>query len=81
MPGVFGGSLLVFIISLGFFITPALMGGQQDLMVSVLIERRVMDLLQWGQSAALSLALLVTTLVLVMLVSRFMRVEDLFGRR
>ncbi len=81
LPGVFGGGLLVFIISLGFFITPALMGGQQDLMVAVLIERRVMELLQWGLSAALSLVLLAATLFLVMLVRRFMRLETLLGGR
>ena len=81
LPGVFGGSILVFIISLGFFITPALMGGQQDLMVAVLIERRVMQLLQWGLSAALSLVLLAATLLLVLLVRRFMKVQALFGGR
>lgn len=81
LPGVFGGGLLVFIISLGFFITPALMGGHKDLMVAVLIERRVMELLQWGLSAALSLVLLAATLLLVLLVQRFMKVETLFGGR
>jgi ABC-type spermidine/putrescine transport system permease subunit I len=79
LPGVFGGGLLVFIISLGFFITPALMGGQKDLMVAVLIEGRVMELLQWGLSAALSLVLLVATLLLVLVVRRFMKLDALFG--
>ena len=81
LPGVFGGGLLVFIISLGFFITPALMGGQQDLMVAVLIEGRVMELLQWGLSAALGIVLLAATLLLVLLVRRFMKIETLFGGR
>lgn len=81
LPGVFGGGLLVFIISLGFFITPALMGGQQDLMVAVLIEGRVMELLQWGLSAALGLVLLAATLLLVLLVRKFMKIETLFGGR
>ncbi|MBW2059789.1 MAG: ABC transporter permease [Deltaproteobacteria bacterium] len=81
LPGVMGGGLLVFIISLGFFITPALMGGQKDLMIAVLIERRVMELLQWGLSAALSLVLLAATLLLVMMVQKFMKVEALFGGR
>ena len=79
LPGIFGGGLLVFIISLGFFITPALMGGQKDLMVAVLIERRVMDLLQWGMGAALGLVLLVATLLLVIVVRRFIGIEALFG--
>lgn len=79
LPGIFGGGLLVFIISLGFFITPALMGGHKDLMMAVLIERRVMDLLQWGMGAALGLVLLGATLLLVIIVRRFIGVETLFG--
>ena len=79
LPGIFGGAMLVFIISLGFFITPALMGGQKDLMVAVLIERRVMDLLQWGMGAALGLVLLGATLLLVIVVRRFIGIETLFG--
>jgi putative spermidine/putrescine transport system permease protein len=79
LPGIFGGGLLVFIISLGFFITPALMGGHKDLMMAVLIERRVMDLLQWGMGAALGLVLLGATLLLVIIVRRFIGIETLFG--
>ena len=75
LPGVFGGGLIVFVISLGFFITPALMGGQKDIMVAVLIERQVMETLEWGLSAALSLILLVATLLLTLIVRRFTKVE------
>jgi len=46
-----------------------------------LIERRVMQLLQWGLSAALSLVLLAATLLLVLLVRRFMKIQALFGGR
>ena len=41
LPGVAAGSLLVFIFSLGFFITPALLGGRGDMMISMLIEAQV----------------------------------------
>lgn len=77
LPGVFGGGLIVFVISLGFFITPALMGGHKDIMVAVLIERQVMETLEWGLSAAFSLILLVATLLLTLVVRRFAKVEGL----
>jgi ABC-type spermidine/putrescine transport system permease subunit I len=72
LPGVLGGCLVVFVISLGFFITPALMGGQQELMVAVLIERQVMRTLEWGLSAALSIVLLVSALLVTLLMRRFL---------
>lgn len=78
LPGVFGGGLIVFVVSLGFFITPALLGGQKDIMVAVLIERQVMETLEWGLSAALSLILLTATLLLAVTVRRFMKVEGMF---
>jgi ABC-type lipoprotein export system ATPase subunit len=53
----------------------------QDLMVAVLIEGRVMELLQWGLSAALGIVLLTATLLLVSLVRKFMKIEALFGGR
>ena len=45
MPGVAAGVLLVFVLALGFYITPALVGGPRDLMLSMLIAQQ-MDLLQ-----------------------------------
>src|SRR6202040_655073 len=39
LPGVLSGALIVYILSIGFFITPALMGGQHDIMIAMLIDR------------------------------------------
>ena len=64
MPGVAAGSLLVFVLSLGFYITPALVGGPRDLMLSMLIAQQV-DLLNWPYAACLSAALLAATLLLL----------------
>lgn len=61
MPGVVAAVTLVFIISLGFFITPELLGGLRDVMISMLIERQVNDFLNWGIASALSLLLLLLT--------------------
>ena len=63
LPGIAGGTLLVFILSLGFFITPALMGGPADVMIAMLIEREVEITLNWSFASALAVILLALTLV------------------
>lgn len=75
MPGVAAGILLVFVLSLGFYITPALVGGPRDLMLSMLIAQQV-DLLNWPYAACLSAALLATTLVLILVSQRLPGVRD-----
>jgi len=64
MPGVAAGGLLVFIVSLGFFITPALLGGPRQMMVSNLIEFSVRQVLNWPFAFALANTLLIGTLLL-----------------
>jgi ABC-type spermidine/putrescine transport system permease subunit I len=64
MPGVAAGVLLVFVLSLGFYITPALVGGPRDMTVSMLIAQQV-DQLNWPYAACLSAALLVVTLAII----------------
>jgi ABC-type spermidine/putrescine transport system permease subunit I len=64
MPGVAAGVLLVFVLSLGFYITPALVGGPRDMTVSMLIAQQV-DQLNWPYAACLSAMLLVVTLAIM----------------
>jgi ABC-type spermidine/putrescine transport system permease subunit I len=64
MPGVVAGTLLVFVLSTGFYITPALVGGPRDTMLSQLIAQQV-DLLNWSYAACLSATLLAVTLGLL----------------
>ena len=64
MPGVAAGVLLVFVLSLGFYITPALVGGPRDFMLSMLIAQQV-ELLNWSYAACLSAVLLVLTLAMI----------------
>jgi ABC-type spermidine/putrescine transport system permease subunit I len=64
MPGVAAGVLLVFVLSLGFYITPALVGGPRDFMLSMLIAQQV-DLLNWPYAACLSATLLAATLLMI----------------
>ena len=70
MPGILAGSLLVFILSIGFFVTPALLGGLGDTTFVMLIERQVNRLGNWPLAAAMSVILLVATLVLVIVYNR-----------
>jgi ABC-type spermidine/putrescine transport system permease subunit I len=79
LPGVGGGCLLVFIIGLGFYITPALLGGISDVMISMLIESQVNSLLNWGFASALAVVLLVVTLILFYFYNRFFGVDRLVG--
>lgn len=64
LPGVFAGCALVFVISLGFFITPALLGGGRVIMIAMLIEQQVREFLDWPFAAALATVLLVVTLAI-----------------
>ncbi|HEX2890232.1 ABC transporter permease [Vineibacter terrae] len=63
-PGIFAGILLVFIMSVGYYITPALVGGANDQMISWFIAFYTTDTANWGLAAALGLVLLVATGVL-----------------
>jgi ABC-type spermidine/putrescine transport system permease subunit I len=81
LPGIAGGALLVFILSLGFFITPALMGGPGDIMIAMLIEREVEITLNWSFASALAVLLLALTLAGFALYSRVARFERLFEGR
>ncbi|HMM43924.1 MAG TPA: ABC transporter permease [Thermomicrobiales bacterium] len=79
MPGVASGSMLVFIMGLGYYITPALLGGPRQIMFANLIDRFVNQTFQWGVAAAAAVLLLVISTVLYVVSRRFGRVEGLFG--
>ena len=65
MPGVAAGGLMVFMLSVGFYITPALVGGANDQMVSYFIAFFTNQTINWGMAAALSCLLLAMTAILV----------------
>ena len=79
MPGVLAGALLVFVLALGFYITPALLGGPRDQMISQLIVEQVQRTLDWGFAAAMSVLLMAFTLAILLVASRAVRVQDVFG--
>ncbi|MBI3516028.1 MAG: ABC transporter permease [Proteobacteria bacterium] len=79
LPGVAAGCLLVFILALGFFITPALVGGPRDLMIAVLIQQQV-DLFNWPLASALAVLLLAAALIVFAVLARILGVEQALGR-
>lgn len=64
LPGAFAGAVLVFVIALGFFVTPALLGGGRVMMIGLLIEQQVRQFLDWPFAAALSALLLAAALAI-----------------
>jgi putative spermidine/putrescine transport system permease protein len=79
LPGIGAGALLVFIMALGFFITPALLGGRKEQMLSNLIQIQVVDLLNWPFASAMSTILLIVTLFIFFIYNRFLGAERLWG--
>jgi putative spermidine/putrescine transport system permease protein len=79
MPGVVAGLTLVFIMSLGFYITPQILGSPQQAMISQLIATKIDRLLDFGAAGALSAVLIVITLVLLALMSRVVKPSEALG--
>ncbi|MBJ3777976.1 ABC transporter permease [Acuticoccus mangrovi] len=67
MPGVIAGSALVFILSLGFYVVPALLGGRQDVMLANLVEFYLREALNWQMASTIAVMLLLTAALFVAL--------------
>lgn len=79
LPGVAASCLLVFISSIGFYVTPALLGGPKDMMIGELIVQQLSAVLRWGFASALAVILLVVTGLLLLLVSRIVNINRFMG--
>ena len=80
LPGVGAGCFLVFVLALGYYITPALLGGAGDEMISQLIASQTNNQLNWGLAGALSLYLVVFTAVFYFIFNRLVGIDRLrFG--
>ncbi|RJG41064.1 ABC transporter permease [Mesorhizobium sp. DCY119] len=62
LPGIAAGALMVFVMSLGYFVTPALLGGTSNMMLAEMIAQFVQSLVNWGMGGAAAFVLLVVTL-------------------
>ena len=64
LPGIAAGGLMVFVMSLGYFVTPALLGGTSNMMLAEMIAQMIQSLLNWGLGSAAAFILLVVTMAL-----------------
>lgn len=78
-PGLFAGALMVFILCLGFFVTPAVLGGGKVILVSMQIVSNIELFVNWGAASALGVVLLVLTVGALWIASRFVRLEQMTG--
>ncbi|WP_153110972.1 ABC transporter permease [Propionivibrio limicola] len=76
LPGVSAGALLVFILCMGYYITPALLGSPKEQMASYFVAFYTNQTINWGMAAALSAILFVATLILYMVYTRLTGQQD-----
>jgi putative spermidine/putrescine transport system permease protein len=77
VPGIGAGSLLVFILAIGYYITPALVGGPKDQMASYFIAFFTNNTINWGMASALGAVLLTATLLLYGVYSRLVGIDKM----
>jgi putative spermidine/putrescine transport system permease protein len=77
IPGIAAGCLLTFILSLGYYITPALVGGPRDQMVSYYVAYYMNNIINFGQAAALGAILLIITMVLYWAYNRLVGIDKM----
>ena len=78
LPGAGAGCLLVFIISLAFYVTPALLGGIRETMIAQIIEQQISEFFTWQFAAALSAILLAMTIALYLIYTRILGAERIY---
>ena len=81
LPGLAAGIVIVFVLCLGFYVTPALLGGGRVMMWSMQIERNVSYYGDWGAASALGVVLLVLTIGILWLLGRLLGFDKLTGAR
>jgi ABC-type spermidine/putrescine transport system permease subunit I len=79
LPGVVSGGLIVFISALGYYITPALLGGRTDMMIALLIDEQISQLFNWGMGASLAFILLFVTLGVFLVANHVVGFDRILG--
>ena len=79
LPGLFAGSLIVFVLCLGFFVTPAVLGGGKVIMVSNQITNNIELFFNWGAASALGVVLLVVTLLILFVAAKLLPLDNVMG--
>jgi putative spermidine/putrescine transport system permease protein len=81
VPGVIAATILVFIFSLGFFVTPALLGGGRTILITEYISVQIVELLRWGTGTMLATMLIVIVFGLFGLLARAVDLRQVFGAK
>jgi putative spermidine/putrescine transport system permease protein len=81
LPGVIGSGVLVFIFSLGFFVTPAILGGGKTIMVAEYIDHTVQESLRWGVGTMIATTLIGTIFLMLFVLGRVVDLRTLFGAK
>lgn len=81
LPGVIAGFTLTFLLAIGFYITPAVLGGPSNMTVAMLIDQFVTERLVWPLAAAASVWLLLVIVLLVAVASRFVNIANAMAAR
>jgi putative spermidine/putrescine transport system permease protein len=81
LPGALAGGTLVFVLSLGFYITPELLGGGRTITISMLVSRNVELYNQWGAASAVGVVLLLAVAGIFLIVSRFIPLDRVLGQK
>ena len=79
LPGLVSAGILVFIFSIGFYVTPALLGGGKTIMIAEYIALQITDTLNWGVGTMLATTLLLTVCLLLAALARLVDLRQVFG--
>jgi putative spermidine/putrescine transport system permease protein len=79
LPGIYAGCILVFVLALGFYVTPALLGSPRETMIAQTIMVEASQLLDWPQASAAGAVLLIITTSIAALYNRYFSLDRLWG--
>ena len=80
IPGLLAGLLIVFVLCLGFYVTPAILGGGRVIMAAMKISSNIELYFSWGAASALGVVLLVATLIILFLASKLVSMDQISGK-
>lgn len=81
LPGIIAAGVLVFILTLGFFVTPAILGGGKTIMIAEYVSAQILTTARWGIGAMSAMVLLLLVFLLLAIMSRFVDLRTLFGAK
>jgi len=81
IPGLLAGLLIVFVICLGFYVTPAVLGGGKIIMAAMKISSNIELYFSWGAASALGVVLLVVTMLILYVASKLVSIDQIGGNK